>query len=235
MRFAGADRALDQLDLDGLLFEPAPLDRLGPPPVDSPLRAIRWVNALLYELLWLRARGACSSELAAELRALAATVGKLVPEDLRADVDRALKELEARKQPKDQGPQPEQHAALVGGVRDGDKDAQQGRMGHRGTQASYGVIPVPAMHDDLGDHRVVVRWHLGAGGHEHEVGVVALPPAEHRPAPHLDQRLAAERGGIAEALGQTDRQVLAYKRDRDGRRAFSKDKAAAAAWRLRQG
>ena len=85
------------------------LDRLGPPPVDSPLRAIRWVNALLYELLWLRARGACSSELAAELRAIAATVGKLVPEDLRADVDRALKELEARKQPKDQGPQPEQH------------------------------------------------------------------------------------------------------------------------------
>lgn len=88
---------------------PESIARLGPPPVDSPLQAIRWLNALLYELVWLRARGKVGTEIAAELRALAATIGKLVPEDLRADVDRALKELEERSKPKDQGPQPEQH------------------------------------------------------------------------------------------------------------------------------
>lgn len=88
---------------------PDSIARLGPPPADSPLLAIRWINALLYELVWLRARGLCSTELAAELRAIAATIGKLVPEDLRADVDRALKELEQRSKPKDQGPQTEQH------------------------------------------------------------------------------------------------------------------------------
>jgi hypothetical protein len=72
--------------------------------MDSPLLMARWWNRLLGELGWLRARGQVKAELAGDLRSLAATAGKLVPEDLRAEVDRVIKEMEKSLKPDAQGP-----------------------------------------------------------------------------------------------------------------------------------
>ncbi len=85
------------------------LDRLGEPPVASPLLMARWWSSLLGEIGWLRARGMITPELMDDLRSLAATAGRLVPEDLRAEVDRVIKEMEAAKKPEAQGPKLEVH------------------------------------------------------------------------------------------------------------------------------
>lgn len=85
------------------------LDRLGAPPVTSPLLMARWWSSLLGELGWLRAKGEVKPEIMDDLRSLAATAGRLVPEDLRAEVDRVIKEMEAAKKPEAQGPKLEEH------------------------------------------------------------------------------------------------------------------------------
>lgn len=98
----GAGRKKDALPQESL-------DRLGEPPMDSSLQTTRWWNKMLAELGWLRARGLVGRELAGDLRALAATAGKLVPEDLRAAVDDLMKEREKRMKPESQGPRLEAH------------------------------------------------------------------------------------------------------------------------------
>jgi hypothetical protein len=98
----GAGRKKDALPEDVLAD-------LGPPPLDSSLLTTRWWNKLLALLGWLRARGLVGRELAGDLRSLAATAGKLVPEDLRAAVDELMKEREKKMKPEAQGPQLEEH------------------------------------------------------------------------------------------------------------------------------
>mgnify|MGYP001575286004 CR=1 FL=1 len=94
---AGAGRKPDSLPEDSL-------ERIGAPPVDSPLLMARWWSSMLGELGWLRARGLVKPEVAGDLRSLAATAGKLVPEDLRGEVDRLIKEKDRSLKPEAQGP-----------------------------------------------------------------------------------------------------------------------------------
>lgn len=98
---AGAGRRPDSLPDESI-------ERLGPPPMDSPLLMTRWWNRMLAELGWLRARGLIKPQLVGDLRSLAATAGKLVPEDLRAEVDRVIKEMEKSMKPEAQGPKLEE-------------------------------------------------------------------------------------------------------------------------------
>jgi len=99
----GAGRKRDALPEESL-------ERLGPPPMDSSLQTTRWWNKMLAELGWLRARGLVKREIAGDLRALAATAGKLVPEDLRAAVDELMREREVKMKPESQGPALEEHS-----------------------------------------------------------------------------------------------------------------------------
>ncbi len=88
---------------------PDSLERLGPPPVDSPLEMARWWSKLLGECGWLMATGQVGGELAHNLKSLAATAGRLVPEDLRAEVDKQIRALDAASKPEAQGPKLEDH------------------------------------------------------------------------------------------------------------------------------
>jgi hypothetical protein len=68
----------------------------------------RWWSKMLGEIAWLVILGQVGPEIVQLLKALASAAGRLVPEDLRAEVDKQIKALDAALKPEAQGPQPEE-------------------------------------------------------------------------------------------------------------------------------
>ena len=62
---------------------------------------------MLGELAWLRCTGQVKPELIGDLRGLAGTAGRLVPEDLRAEVAKQLAALDAESKKDTHGPKTE--------------------------------------------------------------------------------------------------------------------------------
>ena len=87
---AGAGRKQSKLPADTI-------SRVGPPPLDSPLQMARWWGKLLGEVAWLRIAGRAHKSLIDDLRSLAAVAKTLIPEELRAEVDRLLRENDEKK------------------------------------------------------------------------------------------------------------------------------------------
>jgi hypothetical protein len=86
------------------------LDRLGAPPLADrdALARQRWWSRLIAELAWLRATGKIGPEVLSDIRGLGSTAARLVPEDLRAEVELLLKDLEKLTKPETHGPKPEE-------------------------------------------------------------------------------------------------------------------------------
>lgn len=85
------------------------VDRVGPPPTDSPLKMARWWSRLLAEVGWLLIQGKAPATLVRDVRALVATGAKIVPDDVKAEVDRLLRLLDEGAKPEDTGPKLEEH------------------------------------------------------------------------------------------------------------------------------
>lgn len=87
---------------------PEVVERVGSPPTDSPLKMARWWSRLLAEVGWLLIQGKAPATLVRDVRALVATGAKIVPDDVKAEVDRLLKMLDDGTKPEDTGPKLEE-------------------------------------------------------------------------------------------------------------------------------
>jgi len=84
---------------------PEVLARIGPPPIDFPLKMARWWLKLVAEAAWLYAQGLMPAEHLDKLRAVSASAAKILPEDLRFEAERRLKEDEDSRTVESDGPE----------------------------------------------------------------------------------------------------------------------------------
>jgi hypothetical protein len=73
------------------------LDRVGQPPHQSPLKMARWWIHLVAEATWLYVQGQLPADVLDKVRAVAASSAKMLPEDIRAEADRLLRQEEDEK------------------------------------------------------------------------------------------------------------------------------------------
>lgn len=66
-------------------------ERLGPPPVDKPLKLARWYSAAMSELVWLYMTTGQHAEMLREVRAAAGAIGRVMPMDAILEAARQLK------------------------------------------------------------------------------------------------------------------------------------------------
>lgn len=86
--------------------------RLGPAPLGDPLRVVRWWSDVITILGELRLDGIIAGSkagLIADLKGLATVQAKLMPDDIRAALDAALKDMEKRSKAGPAGPEPEEN------------------------------------------------------------------------------------------------------------------------------
>lgn len=78
------------------------IDEIGPPPFESPLRMIRWYVQALAAATWLFMRGMLPAVQLDRVRAACGTGAKMMPDDIKAEVERLLKaEDDSRGTPRD--------------------------------------------------------------------------------------------------------------------------------------
>lgn len=80
------------------------LERLGPPPADRPLKMARWWVQLVAECTWLYVQGQCTSKTLDKVRAVAASAAKILPDDIRAEADRLMRQEEEQRHVDQAGP-----------------------------------------------------------------------------------------------------------------------------------
>lgn len=81
------------------------LDEIGPPPFASPLKMARWYQQALAAASWLFMQGQLPAATLDKIRAACGTGSKMIPDDIKFEVERLLKaEDDARGAPRDSPP-----------------------------------------------------------------------------------------------------------------------------------
>lgn len=85
-------------------FPAAVLKRIGPPPINKPLKLARWWTEVLSEMTWLQINGKPGLDsLAKEIRSAAAAAGRVLPHDIQFEAARLI-QLDTDEMDADAGP-----------------------------------------------------------------------------------------------------------------------------------